>query len=1842
MKMLDANVMCLSETQTAWENNGIREAILKEFRRGDKYTTITGSTSNTTSYSVVKPGGTAIISDGDWSNKTIKRGQDPSGMGRWSFITIEGKKHSRIMIICGYRCCKGQTINTVGPLTSYAQQYYMLKNKGTKKPNPQKQFIKDIKKFITEAMLSSHEILLCLDANETWQTPNSKIKEMADSLGLIDLVAKKLSPTPPTYTRKGVSNRVDFILGSKKVAECLHDVQMEPESLSGNCGDHHGMIIQMHIGSLLNLKEQDLMGPTSRKLKSNDVKGVEKYVEKLEKGIEEHNIAERMKTLITEIQGKPTLSEYHKKIYEGLDEDMFRLCINAERQIRRGKTGKFMWSPSLDKAHRIANYWRNRKKAFGNVHETGIVMISKKNLDIQDLSTLSLDQVESLLKEAYVRLHKVQKNDKEYRVQYLIDMADQYAANNNISRSTAIRELLVHEELRDIYSKIGAKMKTKRSPQMSEVWIQGETEEEKTIYEDSESVETHLLKRNFNHLQQAKDTPFACGSKQKYLGNHGQSNFTERILKREYLPEINDVDPIIRRYIESLAYSNPDIPDSVDVTITLDQYRQFWKNKKEVTVTSPFGLHIGHFKSVLKHDLILEIHMQLMMIPFQYSYAPKRWLSTVQVMLEKNPGTPWSHRLRIIELFDSQMNAAMQIFFGKRLIFNALKHNEIHESAFGSVPKRNAQDALLEKTLTFHMLILTRSDGAVFDCDAKGCYDRIIPKLVTIHSQRLGMPGSWAQFFSIYWSDCVHYVKTRYGISRKHYKADESHPLFGIGQGNGAGPATWLSHSIVMFQVLSDINDGIIFFSPNGEARFKSPGTGFVDDVTLGVTADMEDNEDVREDNLVKNINQIATYWEKMLYTNGGRLELKKCFWILVSWRWKQGKPVMKNIEDTKANITIQQSESKEEVIITRKEVTDAPKVLGCMIQADGKWNTEKNRWEKQALEFAIKVKQGRFDRRCGSKLYPTYWISKFRYVASIVGLEKKFCDDVEKPVVASCLSAAGYNMRFPRAVVFGSIAYGGMGWDSLFNVMLYEKVKILVKNIRKNTRLGNILRIAIETTQLHAGISDEVLNTQIEWYRWCPNTWITHLLVNMKLIGGAIQTSFDRNKHVRKHDRHLMDVFYEWNLSTTELDNLNTCRIYLQVITVADIASMEGNEIQDGCMVCNKMRESNLKWPNQCVPTKKMKSTWNAAMHRLCSVGNNLLRPLGPWKSVSHQIWKYMIEEEEGRLLRYDGQAQWAHYNTDTNIYTRRSHEESPIKSGIPVKVLITPIGYKISSIEHIDIKKHLCDDDITSALRWAKTSVGHLTCKDRRKFATSWKSGSNILVGTDGGLKDNIGTTGVVMEMEDDREVKLTATSAEICNAGTLHSTREELRAILSAEMIINQCGILWGNATERRITFICDSKSALSEVDVQKDKWSDRNFLGPESDLIMSIDALRRENESIHRVYQWEKAHQAQDECNENNEKRINREADALATDCRNNVEEGLMVPCRKQFMESSKVSLMINGTRITKSTQKEIHRAVHDTNLIEFLMTKYGWSDTTFNNIDWKSVEACLTKRPSIYLTAIMKLTHRWQPTLTKTSCYDKDSSNVSCSLCGQREVQHHYIYCQAEEFVMARKNEWLHLKNRIKQWKVHKDILQCMRVGMETWSNTKTIVRRPDLPNINNETNRAMSTMLTKAYDNQNDIGWNHFFLGRLSKEWKMCIRMCYDDDDIKSDGKADGCVRSIIENIWKMMLRLWKIRNDVEHGDNIMCSKRNIIILLEIVDELYGRFADIAVGDDKWMFEKEQKERKNDPVIKIATWVELVSTRFLGKEKNDDTKKELEGKIDKVLRRICLGTIYDT
>ena len=216
---------------------------------------------------------------------------------------------------------------------------------------------------------------------------------------------------------------------------------------------------------------------------------------------------------------------------------------------------------------------------------------------------------------------------------------------------------------------------------------------------------------------------------------------------------------------------------------------------------------------------------------------------------------------------------------------------------------------------------------------------------------------------------------------------------------------------------------------------------------------------------------------------------MSKCFLILVSWKWKNGMPIMKTVQESETDINLTQSESGDKVTITRESTDEAPKVLGCHIAANGSWECEHDRWKKQSAEFSNKIKAARFDRTCGAKLYPVFWLSKYRYVAPIICLTNQQCNKLEKPIVAKCLSAAGYNCRMPREVVFASHVYGGMDWESIYCLQTYEKIKIFIRNIRSQTRLGSVLQMMVETIQLFSGIEDQVTDTKIEWTQWCPGT---------------------------------------------------------------------------------------------------------------------------------------------------------------------------------------------------------------------------------------------------------------------------------------------------------------------------------------------------------------------------------------------------------------------------------------------------------------------------------------------------------------------------------------------------------------------------------------------------------------------------------------------------------------------------------------------------------------------------------------------------------------------------------
>ena len=82
-------------------------------------------------------------------------------------------------------------------------------------------------------------------------------------------------------------------------------------------GDHRALCIDLDIKKIMNLNTTWTQAPTSRTLKSNDSRAVKIYIQKVIKNLDTHNMFQRMKALLQELEGQTVLNDY-KKTYMNL------------------------------------------------------------------------------------------------------------------------------------------------------------------------------------------------------------------------------------------------------------------------------------------------------------------------------------------------------------------------------------------------------------------------------------------------------------------------------------------------------------------------------------------------------------------------------------------------------------------------------------------------------------------------------------------------------------------------------------------------------------------------------------------------------------------------------------------------------------------------------------------------------------------------------------------------------------------------------------------------------------------------------------------------------------------------------------------------------------------------------------------------------------------------------------------------------------------------------------------------------------------------------------------------------------------------------------------------------------------------------------------------------------------------------------------------------------------------------------------------------------------------------------------------------------------------------------
>ena len=139
-------------------------------------------------------------------------------------------------------------------------------------------------------------------------------------------------------------------------------------------------------------------------------------------------------------------------------------------------------------------------------------------------------------------------------------------------------------------------------------------------------------------------------------------------------------------------------------------------------------------------------------------------------------------------------------------------------------------------------------------------------------------------------------------------------------------------------------------------------------------------------------------------------------------------------------------------------------------------------------------------------------------------------------------------------------------------------------------------------------------------------------------------------------------------------------------------------------------------------------------------------------------------------------------------------------------------------------------------------------------------------------------------------------------------------------------------------------------------------------------------------------------------------------------------------------------------------------------------------------------------------------------------------------------------------------------------------------------------------------------LIKKALDEQNAIGWNNFYRGRIASSWNAVQQgHC----KTRNNGKQDTTkwATAIITTLWHGFLQLWEARKDDQHGrDSAQKQEKERTLLLQRTRTLYDQL-DQFDREEKRFFTTPIAEWEQKPNKDIQDWL-LIAELLTEKSKS--------------------------
>lgn len=170
-------------------------------------------------------------------------------------------------------------------------------------------------------------------------------------------------------------------------------------------------------------------------------------------------------------------------------------------------------------------------------------------------------------------------------------------------------------------------------------------------------------------------------------------------------------------------------------------------------------------------------------------------------------------------------------------------------------------------------------------------------------------------------------------------------PVHGTGQGSCSSPALWLLISSLLMDILEKTANGMEIIDVNNKYKLKQWIEGFVDDTSIIVNIDFA-SQCIK--NIINKLDFDGTTWAG-LEVSGGKLELLKCFYYVLTWKWEPNGDAIAQTKSEQGMVELNlNKENSEYGKLDQREVSESHKTLGTYKCIDGNEQDHKEYIKKE------------------------------------------------------------------------------------------------------------------------------------------------------------------------------------------------------------------------------------------------------------------------------------------------------------------------------------------------------------------------------------------------------------------------------------------------------------------------------------------------------------------------------------------------------------------------------------------------------------------------------------------------------------------------------------------------------------------------------------------------------------------------------------------------------------------------------------------------------------------------------------------------------------------------------